>query len=135
MTDATALEERIAYLERVADDLSEVVARQDTQIAQLSRRVEMLMMRESEREMEADGAVPVRRAETATLVRRRAAGGAAPGPPEFSAKMKGGRASTFLTGYAGTASGRRRGRERRRIISMMPTFSALKAIPLRKAQR
>jgi len=59
MTDATALEERIAYLERVADDLSEVVARQDTQIAQLSRRVEMLMMRESEREMEADGAVPV----------------------------------------------------------------------------
>ena len=47
------LEERIAYLERATDDLSEVVAQgQDSEIARLTRRVEMLMMREAEREVD-----------------------------------------------------------------------------------
>lgn len=59
MTDRTTLEERIAHLERVADDLSEVVARQDAALARLTRRVEMLMTREAEREFDAGGAVPV----------------------------------------------------------------------------
>jgi SlyX protein len=59
MTDAMTLEERIAHLERVSDDLSEVVARQDGEIARLTRRVEMLMSREAEREVDAGGTVPL----------------------------------------------------------------------------
>jgi SlyX protein len=59
MTDQTTLEERIAHLERVADDLSEVLARQDAELARLTRRVEMLMMREAERETDAGGTVPL----------------------------------------------------------------------------
>jgi len=53
------LEERIAYLERATDDLSEVVARQDSEIARLTRRVEMLMMREAEREVDTGGTIPL----------------------------------------------------------------------------
>lgn len=59
MTDRTDLEERIAHLERVAEDLSEVVARQDAEIARLTRRVEMLMQREAEREIDAGGTAPL----------------------------------------------------------------------------
>ncbi len=44
------LEEKIAHLTRVVDELSGVIARQDTEIRQLSRRVQMLMEREAERE-------------------------------------------------------------------------------------
>ncbi|BDW86225.1 MULTISPECIES: SlyX family protein [Roseicyclus] len=59
MSDATRLEERMAHLERVAEDLSEVVARQDAEIARLTRRVEMLMMREAEREVDQGGTIPL----------------------------------------------------------------------------
>jgi SlyX protein len=59
MGDLSELEERIAHLQRVTDDLSEVVARQDAEIARLTRRVEMLMMREAEREGDAGGTVPL----------------------------------------------------------------------------
>ena len=59
MARDTTLEERIAYLERTTDDLSEVVARQDAEIARLTRRVEMLMMREAEREFEQGGTIPL----------------------------------------------------------------------------
>jgi SlyX protein len=59
MADRMTLEERIAHLERVADDLSEVVARQDNELARLTRRVEMLMMREAEREVDLGGSVPL----------------------------------------------------------------------------
>lgn len=45
------LEERIAHLIRAVDDLSGVVARQDREIAMLTRRVQMLMEREAEREL------------------------------------------------------------------------------------
>ncbi|RHZ90785.1 SlyX protein [Cereibacter sphaeroides] len=48
-----AAEEQIAHLVRSVEDLSEVVARQAGEIAQLRRRVEMLLEREAERE--ADG--------------------------------------------------------------------------------
>lgn len=44
------LEEQIAHLIRSVDDLSDVVARQETEIAVLTRRVQMLMQREGERE-------------------------------------------------------------------------------------
>ena len=49
------LEEKIAHLIRTVEDLSEVVARQETEIAMLSRRVQLLMEREAEREASIDG--------------------------------------------------------------------------------
>ncbi len=51
------LEEQIAHLTRVVDDLSDVVARQQGEIDRLTRRVEMLGARESERENAASGGV------------------------------------------------------------------------------
>ena len=50
------LEERIAHLIRAQEDLSDVVARQQAEIDRLTRRVEMLLQREAERE--ADGPTP-----------------------------------------------------------------------------
>lgn len=51
MSDVQRLEERIAHLNRVTDDLSDVVARQEREIAALTRRVAMLMEREADREL------------------------------------------------------------------------------------
>ncbi|MEL6781919.1 MAG: SlyX family protein [Pseudomonadota bacterium] len=51
------LEEQIAHLERTVDDLSDIVARQETEIALLTRRVEMLMEREAQREADGGGGV------------------------------------------------------------------------------
>ncbi len=56
-TDLIKLEERIAELSKVTDDLSAVVARQDAEIAVLQRRVQMLMEREAGREAEGGGGV------------------------------------------------------------------------------
>lgn len=47
------LEEHLAHLTRSIEDLSETVARQETEIAMLTRRVHLLMEREARRE--ADG--------------------------------------------------------------------------------
>jgi SlyX protein len=58
MSDLTRLEEQIAHLTRVTDDLSEIVARQETEIARLSRLVGLLTEREAEREAEG-GAIPL----------------------------------------------------------------------------
>jgi SlyX protein len=58
-TKTEALEEKIAHLQRLTDDLSEVVATQGDEIARLTRRVEMLMMREAERETDASSSVPL----------------------------------------------------------------------------
>ena len=58
-TKTEALEEKIAHLQRLTDDLSEVVATQGEEIARLTRRVEMLMMREAERETDASSNVPL----------------------------------------------------------------------------
>lgn len=55
----TALEEELAHLTRIVDELSEVLARQDSEIARLTRRVEMLMAREAEREADASGSIPL----------------------------------------------------------------------------
>ncbi|KEJ95973.1 SlyX family protein [Sulfitobacter pseudonitzschiae] len=49
------LEEQIAHLIRTVDDLSDVVARQEGEIATLTRRVHMLMQREGERESQTTG--------------------------------------------------------------------------------
>jgi SlyX protein len=51
------LEEQIAHLTRTVEELSDVVARQETEIATLSRRVFRLMQREGEREAEQSGGV------------------------------------------------------------------------------
>ena len=58
MTDTTALEEQIAHLTRTVEDLSDVVARQEREIARLQARVGMLVAREAEREAEG-GTVPL----------------------------------------------------------------------------
>ncbi|MEM9350988.1 MAG: SlyX family protein [Pseudomonadota bacterium] len=49
------IEEKLAHLERVTDELSEVIARQDAEIARLTKQVQMLMEREAGRD--ADGGV------------------------------------------------------------------------------
>ncbi|MEM9438318.1 MAG: SlyX family protein [Pseudomonadota bacterium] len=46
------IEEKLAHLERVTDELSEVIARQDAEIARLTKQVQMLMEREAGREAE-----------------------------------------------------------------------------------
>nr|WP_110553593.1 SlyX family protein [Pseudaestuariivita atlantica] len=51
-------QERLAHLERLAEELSDVVARQSQSIDQLERRVALLMRREAERE-EAEGAAVI----------------------------------------------------------------------------
>ena len=51
------LEEEIAHLQRTVDELSDVVARQETEIALLTRRVQMLMEREAQREADGGGGV------------------------------------------------------------------------------
>lgn len=59
MTDRTRIEEEMAHLGRMVEELSDVVARQDAEIARLTRRVELLMAREAEREVEAGGTLPL----------------------------------------------------------------------------
>lgn len=52
------LEETVAHLTRAVEDLSEVVARQEREIARLGRRIGLLMEREAEREAES-GTIPL----------------------------------------------------------------------------
>ncbi len=59
MAGAQDIEERIAHLERQVEELSDVVAGQQGEIAQLTARVEALMAREAEREVEAGGTAPL----------------------------------------------------------------------------
>lgn len=52
------IEAALAHVTRMADELSEVVARQERELTQLSRRVGLLMEREAAREAE-DGVIPL----------------------------------------------------------------------------
>ncbi len=61
MTDLTEVEERLAHLIRLTDELSDIVARQEREIAVLTRRVQMLMEREAEREAAGDAPDPNQR--------------------------------------------------------------------------
>ncbi|WP_299294570.1 SlyX family protein [uncultured Tateyamaria sp.] len=54
-----ALEEQIAHLTRAVEDLSDVVARQEREISLLTRRAQLLMEREAEREAQGGGGVVV----------------------------------------------------------------------------
>ena len=53
------LEENVAHLTRLAEDLSTIVARQEREIERLQRRVGMLLEREAEREASAEGTIPL----------------------------------------------------------------------------
>ena len=59
MTNITDLEEKIAHLTRTVDDLSDVVARQERELALIMRRVGLLMEREAEREAASGDGVPL----------------------------------------------------------------------------
>ncbi|MDD9922815.1 MAG: SlyX family protein [Boseongicola sp.] len=54
-----ALEERLAYLEKLCDELNSVVTRQSGEIDVLTRRIALLMEREALREAEGTGGVIV----------------------------------------------------------------------------
>ena len=54
-----ALEETVAHLTRVVEELSDVVARQETEITMRKRRLQMGMEREDEREFSEGGTVPL----------------------------------------------------------------------------
>lgn len=51
------IEERLAHLERLADDLNDVVTDQAARIERLERRVERLLQKEATREAEGSGGV------------------------------------------------------------------------------
>ena len=55
----TALQERIAHLERAVDDLSDALARQDREVDALRRRVALLLDRAAEAEAGQGGTVPL----------------------------------------------------------------------------
>lgn len=60
MTDPlTPLQEQIAHLTRMVEDLSEVVARQAREIEIMGRRLGLLMQREAEREADGAGTIPL----------------------------------------------------------------------------
>lgn len=52
-----ALEEQIAHLTRTVDDLSDVVTRQEREIALLTHRVQLLLEREATREQDQGGGI------------------------------------------------------------------------------
>ena len=58
-TRIETLEEQIAHLTRTVEDLSDIVARQERELALLTRRAQMLMEREAERESQGGGGVVV----------------------------------------------------------------------------
>ena len=51
------LEEQIAHLTRTVEELSDVIARQDTELSKLRTQVDRLILREAERESETPGGV------------------------------------------------------------------------------
>jgi len=59
MTDVTHLEEQIAHLTKTVEELSDIVARQETELAVATRRLTMLMEREAGRELDGGGTVPL----------------------------------------------------------------------------
>ena len=56
---STELEERIAHLERLTEDLSDIVAEQARELAVLKARATYLLEREAEREAENSGGVVI----------------------------------------------------------------------------
>ncbi len=59
MAKVEHLEEQIAHLTRSVDDLSDMVAKQGAELALATRRIDMLMQREAQREVDTGGTVPL----------------------------------------------------------------------------
>jgi SlyX protein len=57
MEKTTQLEEQIAHLTRTVEEMSDIVARQEKEIAVLTNRVRMLVEREVERQQDQGGHV------------------------------------------------------------------------------
>ncbi|MGR3659640.1 MAG: SlyX family protein [Paracoccaceae bacterium] len=57
--DILKLQETVAHLARMVEDLSDVVARQEEEISVLNRRMQMVMTREAEREVADGGTAPI----------------------------------------------------------------------------
>lgn len=55
----TDLEEQIAHLSRTVEELSDIVARQETELALAQKRIAMLMEREASREFDAGSSIPL----------------------------------------------------------------------------
>lgn len=55
----TDLEEQVAYLSKTVDELSDVIARQDKALDTVTRRLQLLMQRAAEQELDAGGSVPL----------------------------------------------------------------------------
>lgn len=58
-THMKQIEEQLAHLQRTVEELSDIVARQESDISRLTARVDMLMRREAEREAEGSGGVVI----------------------------------------------------------------------------
>lgn len=56
-TRLTQLEETVAHLTKQVEELSDVIARQDVELAKMTHRVQMLMEREAQREAGGTGGV------------------------------------------------------------------------------
>ena len=59
MSNITDLQEKIAHLTRTVEDLSDIVARQERDLALVTRQAQMLMAREAERESQGSGGIVV----------------------------------------------------------------------------
>lgn len=59
MNDIPAMEERIAHLTRQVEDLSDEVARQAKAVSRAEARIELIMARLAEAELDAGGSVPL----------------------------------------------------------------------------
>lgn len=59
MSDLLRLEEQIAHLTRIVEELSDVVAKQQTELDLAKRRVGMLLEREAQREVDGEGTIPL----------------------------------------------------------------------------
>ena len=74
MTDqVTKLEEQVAHLERICEDLSAMVAKQGAEIERLTRHTQMLMAREADREAAVHAAASALTSSAVTVVRTNAA--------------------------------------------------------------
>ena len=51
------MEEKIAHLTRLTEDLSDIVARQDAELSKLTVQVDRLVLREAAREQDASGGI------------------------------------------------------------------------------
>ena len=59
MADQTNLEEQIAHLTRMVEELSDVVAAQQQDLDKAMKRLGILMQREAQREMDQGGSIPL----------------------------------------------------------------------------